>query len=178
MRIGEFARLLGVSRTRYWQYKWEGMMTDENMEQAAANLGVPVAALKGRADRPETYGEPIPELPIPIPIIAEGSAGEGDGFLEFSYWAPARVANRSIKGYRVNGDCLEPALMPGDTVFVDRDLSPRNGDIVLCFMDGRNVFKRYREADGNKWLENRHGKVGFDDCELRGVVFERTEKMR
>lgn len=119
-----------------------------------------------------------PQLPVAIPVVAEGPRGEDDGIVDYAYWPPGKVAHRAIRAIRLAGDALQPSAYGGDTLFVDANLAPQNGDIVLCLTGGTLALKRYRLANGNRWMEDNHGKTRLEDCELRGVVVERCEKFR
>lgn len=45
---------------------------------------------------------------------------------------------------KVSGDSMiEAGLMPGDLVIIDRQLRPRNGDIVIATLDGKSTMKYY-----------------------------------
>ena len=188
--IGEFVDAIGISRRRYWEMRTKGgSLNSEHLVRAASYLGVkpeelmrdpePPAPPMAVREAPASYLQEIrPELPLAIPVIAEGSAGDDDGIVDYAYWARSKVAGRTIKAVRVTGDCLQPGIHPGNILFVDVDLAPQNGDIVLCLLDGRLAIKRYRVVDNNQWLENQHGRVRFDDCRIQGVVIERSEKVR
>lgn len=53
--------------------------------------------------------------------------------------------------WEVNGDSMiDTGIQPGDLVLVERDKTPRHGDVVLAWVDGGNTLKRY-------W--NRRGKI-------------------
>ena len=117
--------------------------------------------------------------PVAIPIVAEGSAGNGMEPVDYAYWARPKVAGRNIVGIQVSGDCLEPELSHGDVVFVDMDIAPEDGDLVLCTVDGKIAIKRYREVNGERWLENRYGRVEIEsEADIKGVVIEKNIKVR
>ena len=118
-------------------------------------------------------------LPVAIPIVAEGSAGDEGIIVDYAYWARPKAAGKNILGVLVRGDCLEPDFKDGDIAFADTDLSPQNGDFVVCLIDGKLAIKRYREAGGKVWLENKYGRIEIgDNVVIQGVVIEKSVKMR
>lgn len=54
---------------------------------------------------------------------------------------------------KVNGNSMEDArLYDGDIVVIDRSLEPRNGDKVVCFLDGDFTIKFMEIEDQTVWL--------------------------
>lgn len=50
---------------------------------------------------------------------------------------------------RMSGDSMEGAgICDGDLLVIDRSLSPKDGDIVVAFVDGEFVARRFRRAAG------------------------------
>lgn len=55
---------------------------------------------------------------------------------------------------RVSGlSMINAGILEGDFVIANRDMSPRDGDVVVALVDGKNTVKRYRKKDGRVWLE-------------------------
>ena len=55
---------------------------------------------------------------------------------------------------RVSGlSMLNAGILEGDFVIANRDLEPKDGDIVVALVDGANTVKRYRAKDHQVWLE-------------------------
>ena len=155
----------------------------KTIEKIANALNVSLDEIYGRqSSLPRTAEHLLAELqyvqPVAVPILAEGSAGEGDGFVEYAYWAKTKASNRNIGGILVKGDCLEPDVKEGDILFVDPDLKPKNNDLIVCRVDGKLQIKRYRDLGGHIWIENRYGIIKPDECVIKGVVIEKNIKMR
>lgn len=93
--------------------------------------------------------------PVSIPIAYDISAG-WKKVDEFAYWSTRKLGKRKIKGLVVKGFSLEPLIIENDIIFVEFNLNPKIGDIVLCY-DGKNV-----------WLEKYTNSTKY----LYGVVAE------
>lgn len=117
--------------------------------------------------------------PVEIPII--GSFHEQavrDVVQEYAYWAPTKAAKRNIKGLVARGFCLNPVINEGDIAFVDVDLSPQNGDIVITSIGDKIMGKRFRENSRRRWLESNHETIDAGDCVIHGVVIEVCKILR
>lgn len=114
-----------------------------------------------------------------IPVYAEVSAGEGMMPIDYVAVTRAKPAPETLRAYRVKGLCLETEVRDGDTIIVDTAMSPTNGDLVVCIIDGQASVKRYKEdGHGNKWLENQHGKYQPEDVHLHGIVTQVVHNIR
>ncbi len=65
------------------------------------------------------------------------------------------VKNKEATFYaRVSGDSMTGAgLDDGDLLVVDRSLSPENGKIAVCFIDGEFTVKRISREKGKLYLK-------------------------
>lgn len=55
---------------------------------------------------------------------------------------------------RVTGlSMIDAGILEGDFVVANKDMSPKDGDIVVALVDGDNTVKRYRSKNGQVWLE-------------------------
>ena len=63
------------------------------------------------------------------------------------------VKNKEATFYaRVSGDSMiEAGLDDGDLLVIDRSLSPENGKIAVCFIDGEFTVKRIKKKRGNSF---------------------------
>lgn len=55
----------------------------------------------------------------------------------------------------VEGDSMrDMGILDGDIVVVDRSLEPKNGDVIIAYLDGEYTIKEFRiDADGARaWL--------------------------
>lgn len=76
---------------------------------------------------------------------------------------------------RVTGlSMINAGILEGDFVVANRDITAKNGDIVIALVDGDNTVKRYR-SDGKKvWLQAEN--LDYEDIyaedflEIQGVV--------
>ena len=64
------------------------------------------------------------------------------------------VRNKEATFYaKVSGDSMVGAgLDDGDLLVIDRSLSPENGKIVICFIDGDFTVKRIKKEKGKLYL--------------------------
>ena len=72
------------------------------------------------------------------------------------------VKNKEATFYaRVSGESMiEAGLDDGDLIVIDRSLSPENGKIAICFIDGEFTVKRIKKEQGKLYLmpENKNYK--------------------
>ena len=64
------------------------------------------------------------------------------------------IKNKEATFYaRVSGDSMVDAgLDDGDLLVIDRSLSPENGNIAICFIDGDFTVKRIKKEKGKLYL--------------------------
>lgn len=113
-----------------------------------------------------------------IPVYAEVSAGEGVDPVDYVACTRVKPAPETMRAYRVKGLCLSPEINEGDTLIVDTARSPESGDLVVVIIDGQASVKRFKETEGNKWLENNNGTYRPEDVLIHGVVVEFNRKLR
>mgnify|MGYP001086581443 CR=1 FL=1 len=114
-----------------------------------------------------------------IPVYAEVCAGGGIEPVDYVAITRERPAPESLRAYHVKGLCLNPDVRDGDTVVVNTGLTPSNGDLVICIIDGEASIKRFREGEyGEKRLEDNDGKYQPEDVYMHGVVIEISRKLR
>ena len=89
-----------------------------------------------------------------MPIFVSPSAAgiaipvEGSDY-EISMVGPS-VPERASFGVRIQGDSMEPYIMDGSVVFVDKDAEIQNGDIGIFSVNGSMYCKQYyKDDDGN-----------------------------
>ena len=54
---------------------------------------------------------------------------------------------------KVIGDSMEPYIQDGETVLVERNPKPRNGDIVIANINGEVYIKRIEKDPFGKWIK-------------------------
>ena len=88
---------------------------------------------------------------------------------------------------QTRGDSMiDCGITAGDTLIVDRGLTPKNGDIVLAAINGEFTVKRFRTTRGKVELlaENTSGAYPilspgeYDDFSIAGVVTHCIKQMR
>ncbi len=48
---------------------------------------------------------------------------------------------------------IDAGILEGDFVVANKDMEAKDGDIVVALVDGENTVKRYRNKNGQVWLE-------------------------
>lgn len=121
----------------------------------------------------ESFAELMAERPIAIPIHDQAaSAGFGQTVLEYSYWEPPRVAGRNIVGVRVHGNSMEPEIMDGDTVYIDKDMAAEAGNIVVATLGDEVLVKKLRKRGGKLVLAGANGEWDAAEAKIEGVVIQ------
>jgi transcriptional regulator with XRE-family HTH domain len=135
---------------------------------------------------PETPEEILDKLrlatPQSIPVYPWEAfpfhAGDGVEPIEYIYRAHLKLTSKNIEAYIIHGSCLEPKLVDGDIIIVDRDGIIDNGDIVACLLDGKFHVLRIRKVADELWLENNRGKFKFEDCQYAAPVIECIRRLK
>lgn len=104
-------------------------------------------------------------MPIAVPVVAElHMPGE---ILEYVYVDRPRVGSANYVGIRAKGFCMEPEILDGDTLIIDRDALPEAGKTVLVFHNG----------DQEPRLIKYKAKGDFLNTDIYGVVVCVVRKM-
>jgi len=127
-------------------------------------------------DTPATLRE-ISLRAVPVTTQA-GSAGPGAPSEEYAYLPAAVAPKADLFGLEVVGSCLVPQVNPGDILVVDRNLTPRDGDLVVAVVDDSCVVKRFRQSDGRSWLESNDEKIALESATIQGVVISKSQSTR
>jgi len=53
---------------------------------------------------------------------------------------------------RANGESMEGDINDGDLLVIDKGITPTNGKIAICFIDGEFTIKRIKIEDEGIWL--------------------------
>lgn len=116
------------------------------------------------------------QRPILVPETrSPASAGPGaPGDVELWPYHPRREEQgHQFIAVRVTGDCMVPRIMPGHVVIVDKDASPRPGDIVLAVHDGETIIKQLEQRNGDFYLTAMQGPAPLrvdEHTRILGVV--------
>lgn len=94
-----------------------------------------------------------------IPLLGMIPAG-GPVFSEEHVISYFEVGNDFLKkpqgsfALKVSGlSMINAGILEGDFVIANREISPKDNDVVVALVDGRNTVKRYRKKDHQVWLE-------------------------
>ena len=96
------------------------------------------------------------ESPIMVPITSQpASAGAGTlpADQEYVPYVPTpEERGHEFIAVRVTGDCLAPMIAAGHIAIVDRNASPRAGDVVLAVHNSEVMVKILEQRNGDLWL--------------------------
>lgn len=159
------------------------------LERIARVLGVAPEILLAAAGYIEKEPPPVPvrlpqdlarelvqTMPILVPEIEQPvSAGPGAYVEEryWPYWPEPGERNHDFIAVPVRGNCLEPYILEGERVIVDRSASPQPGDIVVAIHEGEAVVKILRQRNGRLYLEAVQGQPPIEvgpQTQIVGVV--------
>jgi len=115
-----------------------------------------------------------------IPLLGTIPAG-GPVFSEEHVIDYFEVGNDLLKkpqgsfALKVTGlSMINAGILEGDFVIANREMTARDGDIVVALVDGKNTVKRYRKKEHQVWLEAEnpdYSDIHPDEyLEVQGVV--------
>jgi len=134
--------------------------------------------------RQETSEEILERLrlahPVSIPVYTQFPfhAGEPTEPVDYVYRARPKGAPKSIEGYIVHGNCLEPKINDDDVIIVDRDGAIDTGDIVAALVDGELHLGKVRKIADELYLENNHGRFKFEESQVAAPVIEVIRRLK
>lgn len=67
---------------------------------------------------------------------------------------------------RVTGDSMLPHIKDGEYVFVQKGISPKNGDTIIANIDGELYIKRYHKLPFEKWFRLESDNKEFPNIEI------------
>lgn len=117
---------------------------------------------------------------VRIPLLGTIPAG-GPIFSEEHIIDYFEVGNDLLKkpqgsfALRVTGlSMINAGILEGDFVVANREITAKDGDIVVALVDGKNTVKRFRKKDHQTWLEAEnpdYSDIHPDEyLEVQGVV--------
>lgn len=116
----------------------------------------------------------------PVHSLGAVHAGDFDGQWELDGEAmlPRELLDRHPRCFalEVNGDCMDRVFTDRDHIFIDPDMEPRDGSIVVMSVDGDAVVRRIRMGNSSALLvadsHGRHDDIIIDSsARCLGVVF-------
>lgn len=121
--------------------------------------------------------QPLVQVPV-LGRVSASSLGGGLADARGVYIPHLDAERRTVFAVEVSGDCLEPetGISSGDTVVVDGDASPREGDLVAARLPDQDdyVVKYFYRRGAMVELRPDHGPpivAPTDQVEIAGVVF-------
>ncbi len=152
----------------------------EMIEKIAEKLNVPVSRLIG-----DICG--VVSIPVYEFVTAGAWNGQASEYpIEYISLDKAKLTrfglpeNRVI-GITVKGDSMEPEIKEGDIVLVADPawLKPQNGDVVVAWIDGEGVVKRFKKENKVIRLISRNPKyddiiISADTTEFHNVVIAKV----
>ena len=115
---------------------------------------------------PMTY---VPQVSITLSAGDPQYTPDGEPWLVPMEWA----RGKQLVAAKVDGTCMEPELMDGDTVIVDVSRrEPSQGDIIVALLeDGTMAVKRFNTFQGVPMLvDNRNRLYPLDNAQVQGIV--------
>jgi transcriptional regulator with XRE-family HTH domain len=94
------------------------------------------------------------------------------------YVARARAARKGVEAYIVHGNCLSPSIEDGDYIVIDRERQIDIGDIVACLYQGELHLGKLKKIAGDSFLENSHGQIKIENCQLAAPVIEVVRRLK
>jgi len=192
MTQAELARRSGLSRGHIARIEVGGYKgtQQQTFECLARGLGLSLTELSQIVrgviieKRQETSEEILERLrlahPVSVPVYTEFPfhAGEPVEPVDYVYRARTRATRMTIEAYIVHGKCLEPQIIDGDIVIVDREGQIDNGDIIACLLADHVHIGRLRRIADELWLESNEGRVKFDECQVAAPVIEVIRRLK
>lgn len=184
---GQLAIRVGVSPSTVSRWLTGGRPDPEYAGRLAKAFGEPLAKVYAVAGHPADYAPPerqplsqrdatiefLSRQPIEIPIVEQlASAGAGQQVLDYVYLPPSRATSRNLIGVRVKGQSMEPDILDGDTLIIDREIEARPGHIVVATVGDETFVKRLEKKAGHLVLTGNNGAMPGDDAEIAGVVIQ------
>ena len=120
------------------------------------------------------------EIPHEIPVIDQETGFDFSTdplIVDHAYWPELMVRGRNIVGLRVHCNRVSPDIMPGDTIFLDRDGTPAPGNFVFaCVGDEMHLWRAGSRSD-RLWLMNNETDMPADEMQIEGVVIQLNREL-
>lgn len=158
------AKLTGISETYIYRLEQGDIKNPrrDTLQTLAKGLGVTLAQLVGEVDPSATWELVEESLKAYIPVYA-GIYEVDMAPIDYVVCTRATMPPGTLRGYRIDGLCLMPAILPGDTLIVDTGLIPDRDDFVIVIKDGQPVIKKCK---------------GVGEENIHGVITEFVRKLR
>lgn len=133
----------------------------ENLRRLARKLGAKYGCTEPQLLVWAGYGGDVAEPPDPEydarlrrprPVWRVEQRIPAEGTWPLVDETPAETTHDHLWEMDVHGQCMEPAIMHRDTVWIDPTTTPVAGDIVAVYLDGDWTLKRLRRANGTLLL--------------------------
>jgi len=187
------AKISGVSETYIYRIE-RGLIENprrDTLQKLAQGLNIAVAQLIGDSRPIETWQLVEQSLKAYIPVYS-GIFEEGMEPVDYVVCTRAKVPPETLRGYRIEGLCLDPEIRDGDTIIVDSLVLPQSGDLVVMVSKQgeaqvRDVaIKRYVDGAAPAQVQDNECTCELDQkgcCEvhnlcIHGVITEYVRKLR
>jgi transcriptional regulator with XRE-family HTH domain len=133
-----FRRTKGLRSYRDFQKKSREVLENMSEKELEELFGIIGSMLPGPEGRPasDTCLPVFGEVPVP-PAARSDLAPEREEPVGAAEYSPTRYF------YRIQGDTMFPRFEPGDLLFADEGLRPRNGNIVLVRVEEEGFAAKY-----------------------------------
>ena len=75
---------------------------------------------------------------------------------------------------KVIGDSMEPYIQDGETVIVERNPNPKNGDIVIANINGEVYIKRIEKDPFGKWIKLISDNPAYETFKIEGENLQKV----
>jgi transcriptional regulator with XRE-family HTH domain len=120
-----------------------------------------------RKGPPKTLDEILAGLeikPVTIPVIASVKQLYSEVDVgQYATWGLSKNGSENVKGLLVRGFSLEPDIREGDVIFIDLEMKPSPGNIVLCYQGEEIRLVRYHH-------QPTPDEAGASGCQVYGTV--------
>ena len=150
----------------------------DTLQELAKGLSITLAQLVGETTPSDTWSLVEQSLKAYVPVYAGVEDMEP---IDFVACTRAKVPVDTVRGYRIQGLCLEPCVREGDVIIVDSVMAPVSGDLVMVSTKGNQEevgIAQYWEDNGSKWLSDEKGKHEVDDLVIHGTITECIHRFR
>ena len=119
-------------------------------------------------------------MPSTVPIYADFPfhAGKPVEPMDYIPVVKDRAKGRNLEGYITHGKCLEPEVKDGDIIIIDREGEIEQGDIIACLVNDEIHLARLRKIADEIWIENNHGRIKLEECQVAAPVIEVRRRLK
>jgi len=126
------AKLSGISQTYIYRLELGEIKNPrrDTLQELAKGLNISLAQLVGETAPIDTWHLVEQSLKAYIPVYS-GISEVGMAPIDYVVCTRAVMPPETLRGYRIEGLCLDPEIRDGDTLIVDTKISPIDGNLVM-----------------------------------------------